>query len=302
MKKTLIIATYYNAPHFVELQKKSFESFLQDDYDFVVFNDAAPDTKDIITGGPAHTLIHFACDSLHIKHISVPQHVHATFSNGGLVPDGLPANHPTERHRACLHWILKNGLDMLNYASYDAVIIMESDMLMRKSCSIANAIVNQPMIGSGKTNRTMINNKNPEQFWPERIADLDEITINHLNMMMTIFNPKVIDIRNMDIGGFAGTDTGGKTHFFLTDNNYDCKFMQTFNDLENQVDLFAIDDVKNPEFVHYRAGSNWDYQSVAYYKEKLNRMLNNYVPDMGGQPISSVDLMSRDKEHTFKGK
>lgn len=301
MKKTLLLSTYYNAPHFLELQQQSFNLFMNDEFDFYIFDDSDDNTQAILSGIHARTSIIDECDRLNIIRIPVPQSVHACVKDGGLVPDGLPASHPTERHRACLHWILKDGFKKLNISDYDAVVLMESDMMLRRSVSFINILNHHDLLGTGKKNRTMVNRRDPDQFWPERIADLDEITIDHFNMMLTIFNPNIVsDIDEMDIGGFAGTDTGGKTHFFMSDRDYRCNFLHVFNDLDKQVDLFAIDDVSNPEFVHYRAGSNWDYQSVEYYKEKLNRMLNEYIPDMGNRPESDKKLTSRDGEHTFE--
>lgn len=43
-EKVLIITTVYNRPDFIELQAKTFEKFLKDDYRFVVFNDARDKT------------------------------------------------------------------------------------------------------------------------------------------------------------------------------------------------------------------------------------------------------------------
>jgi len=38
--KVLIFTYAYNRPDFVEIQHKTFQKFLEDEYEFVVFNDA----------------------------------------------------------------------------------------------------------------------------------------------------------------------------------------------------------------------------------------------------------------------
>ena len=39
-KEVLIITTVFNQPSFIELQDKTFKIFMEDRYQFVVFNDA----------------------------------------------------------------------------------------------------------------------------------------------------------------------------------------------------------------------------------------------------------------------
>jgi len=38
--KVLVLTCAFNRPDFIELQYKTFKAFLNDDYEFVVFNDA----------------------------------------------------------------------------------------------------------------------------------------------------------------------------------------------------------------------------------------------------------------------
>jgi hypothetical protein len=57
---------------------------------------------------------------------------------------------------------------------------------------------------------------------------------------------------------------------------------------------------ESAEFIHYRAGSNWDYQSIQYYNEKMRRMFNKYIPCINVNiPKPKNDLKSRDGEHVF---
>jgi hypothetical protein len=32
--------------------------------------------------------------------------------------------------------------------------------------------------------------------------------------------------------------------------------------------------------IHYRAGCNWNYESLDFYKAKIDRMLKRYLPDL----------------------
>lgn len=298
----LIVATYYNAPHFIELQSTAFKWFVKDNYEFLIIDDSDDSTKSILTGKFAKEEIINECKKHGISMMTVPQSVHDNVSNGGLVPDGLPAGHPTERHRACLHWILKSVWKV----DYDMVVMLESDMLPRRPISFVDILGDRDIVGTGRVNCTLRKTLDPNQYWPDEIRNMSEITLDFFTMYMTIVNLHTVNnLNEMDIGGFAGTDTGGKTGLFLINNPlYKYKFIHIFNNIDDQVDSFAVDNPteESAEFVHYRGGSNWDHQTKDYYREKLNRMLNKYVPELGNRPVSTKDLTSKDKEHTFKGK
>jgi hypothetical protein len=303
MKNTVFISTYYNNPHFIELQKKIYNHFIDDDFDFVVINDAGKDTKSLISGELSEKEIKNECSNQKIRHVRVPQDVHATISNGGLVPDGFPVDHPTERHRACFHWILKN-IKNLGFNEYKNMVIIESDIFPTKKINISNYMENYDIIGPGKINFSLTRKFSQDQYWPKEIDHLNEINIKFFCMYMFFVNLKTVrNIDEIDIGGFAGTDTGGKTFFFMENNpNYRYLILNIGNNRDYQVDLFskgiASDD--NSEFVHYRAGSNWDLQSIEYYQEKINRMIKRYIPlfNFGNKKLNK-DLLSRDKEHVF---
>lgn len=299
-----IITTYYNAPHFMELQFKTFEKFAGCGANLVIINDAEDDTKSLLSGYPARQEIHSMACVLNLEHHFVPQSVHRNISDGGLVPNGFPANHPTERHRACLHWIL-NNYQNLGFHDSDITIIAESDLFPRKMIDFKTYGGDYDLLGTGRLNLHLKKTCQPNQYWPIQIKDLDSITIDFFTMyLLFINNENVNNIEQLDIGGFAGTDTGGKTSFFLKDNpQYKHKFLQIGGNKDYQVDFFSNEKPdEDSEFIHYRAGSNWDLQSKDYYKEKLNRMLVKYIPEFAENiTLSQKDLSSRDKEHIFKG-
>ena len=304
MKNTLFVSTYYNNPAFIDLQLKSFKKFVGDDFDLMVTDDSEDTTKSLVTGQPVRPEIRRECSRLGVRYVQVPQTIHATISNGGLVPNGFPANHPTERHRATLHWIVRNH-QTLGFHEYKTVVLTESDLFVKKPINVSKYMEDYDLIGTGRPKVHLTNQHSASQYWPEEIKHLDEITVDFFTMYMLFVNmQRVNNLEQIDIGGFAGTDTGGKTSFFLKNNpHYKHLFLHIGNNREYQVDLFS----KGPpgddeaEFIHYRGGSNWDYQSLDYYREKLNRLLKRYVPDLyePNMRVAQQNLTSRDGEHTF---
>ncbi len=318
--KILFTSTYYNNPAFIELQLLSLQKFCVQPFDFLVMDDSEDETKSLVTGGCATTEIKAECERLGVKYHKVPAWIHANKINGGLVPNGEPANHPTERHRACLHWILANT-QLLGWGAYNYVALAESDMLLRKFVDF-HQIMNQGVLqlcGTGRSN-TQVNRKNPNQSdWPAEYAEHSNVTIDFLTMYLTIFNiDKPINFKALDITGFGGTDTGGCTSLLLRHMEYcrDYKFIEISGNTDYQVDFFYTNMLgfgqqatsgqsfeAEAQFVHYRGGSNWDYQTQEYYWEKFYRMLRQYVPDLynaGTARHSTTTLTSRDKEHSFK--
>ncbi len=303
MKNTLFVSTYYNNPAFIELQLKSFTKFVEDDFDFIVIDDSTDSTKSLVTGNLVKEEFHNECKKLGIKFYEVPQNIHATHSNGGLVPDGLPANHPTERHRACLHWIFKNN-KLLGFDQYKTVVLTESDLFIKKPINISNYMDGYDIIGTGRTNTRLVKETNTTQYWPEQIKDINEITIDFLTMYLTFFNTqKIKNLEEINIGGFAGTDTGGQSHFFFANNpEYKKLFLKIGNNKDDQLDFFSKEQPSEyeSEFIHYRGGSNWDHQSIDYYNEKLNRLFKKYIPEFHkNNSTLKSNLTSRDGEHTF---
>ena len=303
MGKILILTTYYNNPNFIKLQRESFYEFIEDEWEFIVIDDSEPNVMSLASGEPIGNDIKAECDRLGLKCVKVPKSVHKSKSEGGLVPDGLPANHPTERHRACLHFILSN-LSTLESEKYDLILLTESDVFIKKHINFHDYMGDHDLLGTGRS--TMVHRTDdPNQVWVEEIEHLKQVWINFFTMYLLLINPKKVkNIEQMDIGGFGGTDTGGKTSFYL-DKNPQLKwgFLEIGHNKDDQIDVFSKEkgvDELGSEFIHYRGGSNWDYQSIDYYNEKLNRMLKKYVPELyNNQPTHLKTLTSRDGEHTF---
>lgn len=302
--KTLFISTHYNAPHFIKFQVESFNIFIKNDFEIVIMDDSRNNMKSLFSERIASEEIYEESQKYDLRYIRVPQSIHTTISNGGLVPDGLPCDHPTERHRAHLHWIIKNH-KILGFDKYNIIVFIESDMFAKKSIDIESYMGDYDLMGPGRKNIHLVREKqNPNQEWALQSQHLDEITISFFPMYMLFVNmQRVNNLETLDVGGFAGTDTGGKTYFFLQDNpQYKYFFMEIINNREYQIDFiskFAFTG-KEADFIHYRAGSNWDYQNEEYYQEKLKRLFRDFVPEIKyDYHLLKHNLISRDKEHTF---
>jgi hypothetical protein len=261
--KVLIITHSYNRPDFIEIQYKTFAKFLQDDYEFVVFNDAK--LRSIKNS------IDKMCNKLGIRCIRIPQSIH----DAPYLPrePGENFNHPCIR---CAN-VVQYSLDILGFDHPGIVMIIDSDMFLIRPFSIQNYMVGYDMAGYRQ------NRKHLEYVWNG---------IVFLNM------PALADRRsiNFNCGKIDGIylDVGGQIyHYFLSHPNLKLNLMDGMYIKENhQVSLRERSDPnlffllnQKPDnieffidysFFHYRGGGNWDHQSEKYHSEKTS-ILNAFI-------------------------
>lgn len=314
MKTTLFLATYFNNPHFIELQSKSFQKFIQDDYDFAVIDDAAPHTVSILSGNQASAEIRSECEKYNVRHIPVPQTVHSFVENGGLVPHDAPdinLDHPTERHQAVLRWILDNYKN-LGFDQYQYLVLLDADMFFKKSIKMSEYMEDYDIMGAAREQTINIGALDPDRksCVSEEVKALDGQKFTFFTMCLLFINMQTVkNLGTMDNRSYRIiTDTGGRTKQFISENpQYKYNFLKDWNSAEYRTDFFskegprALDGSENnPEIIHYRGGSNWDYQSRDYYLVKLNRLFKKFIPELyqSGTEIQH-NVVSRSGEHTF---
>lgn len=306
MKNTLFVATYHNNPHFIEYQFRSFQKFVQDEFEFAVLDDSEDTTRSILSGNLAREDIRNECVKWGAKHIAVPQSIHAYYSQGGYVPDENPTtHHPTERHQACIRWLFKN-YRQLGFDQYKTMVLLDADVFIKQPINISQ-YMEYEIIGTGRTQAIDLPlGQFPDKMFPPRVKAINGTVINFLTLYIMLINlEKVNNLETMDIGSWPATDTGSKTNFFIKDNpQYVCSYLNERHDSEYRIDVISKSNnytADSAEFIHYRAGSNWLYESTDYYREKLNRVLKRYLPDIAPNiPNTQQEFRSRDGEHILR--
>ncbi|HLB41193.1 MAG TPA: glycosyltransferase family A protein [Candidatus Babeliales bacterium] len=115
--KVLIITPVYNRPDFIQIQVRTFKKFFQDEYTFLVFNDAS--------NPQMQRKIEQTCQTLGIECIRVPQTLHDV--------DPLCHQAPTSfRHGESLHFALTN----YGFKHDDFVMIIDSDVFLIHNFSV----------------------------------------------------------------------------------------------------------------------------------------------------------------------
>lgn len=169
--KILIITPTSNHPEYIKLQDISFKKYLQDAYEFIVFNDATDDkTKQEIEN---------TCAELNIACIRVPQENR---------PIGTLVSWASYRHGQALNYIMQTEV-----ADYSGIVaLIDSDMFLIKEFSVATYLKGYDIAG---LNRGPDNNK-MAYIWPGLLF----FRMNNLPNKKTInFMPE--DSLHYDTGG-----------------------------------------------------------------------------------------------------
>lgn len=189
-QKVLFITHAYNQPAFLEYQCRCFQKFVEDDFIFVVFNDARP--------GPNHDAIVAVCDKWNVPCIPIPQELHDHPQEEPFWQND-PGAEGTRRHCDGIQF----SLDVIGYDFDGIVIIIDSDCFPIKPININQlfddgsdlvAIVRGPFSGGRAV----------EYLWP----GLAMMAMNRLA------DHKTIDFKCGNINGHL-VDSGGYTHYYL---------------------------------------------------------------------------------------
>jgi len=280
--KILIITHSYNRPEFIEIQYKTFKHFLQDEYEFVVFNDA--NTAEMFRRITA------MCNHYHIRSIAIPQEIH----DRPYLPRaaGDPYHRPNIRHAN----VLQYSLDVLGFDFDGIVAIVDSDLFLVKPMSISELMVGCDIVSVQRGAPGGIT-----CMWPGIV----------FLKMDTLPDKKTLNF-NCGLIGKHSVDSGGWTHYYLSQHpalrikwvnelqggrlfcpdrfdavssattiEQEIASLRTMGFDDNQIQFLqkkpdTIGFVCDGHFLHYRAGTNYDNQSDEYLMRKRD-MINAYL-------------------------
>lgn len=276
--KILIFTCTFNRPDFIEIQHKTLEAFLEDEYEFVVFDDSR-DPR--ITAKMQDT-----CVNLSIRYVKVPQEIH----DRPYFPrePGTDYNHPTIRNVNAVQYFL----DTLGFDHDDIVVLLDSDIFLVKPFSIRECMRGYDMIGAQSGNGFV------SYMW-HVLTFLDMRTLP--NRRTLTFNCGRINGNPVDGGGFSyyylkdnpGIKYKYSRHFY-SDNlscrecaakpipicTHNTEVLKKIGLTDPQIEFIQsaphIEFHLDHTFMHYRCGSNWDHKNQEYHLQKTNA-LNRYL-------------------------
>lgn len=276
--KILIFTCSYNRPDFIEIQHKTLAAFLEDEYEYVVFDDS---NEPNMTQKMKAT-----CDALGVRYVKIPQEIHDLPYLPRQPEENY--NHPTVRNVNAVQYFLNT----LGFNHDDIVVLLDSDIFLVKPFSIRKFMHGYDMAGA------MSSSKFVRYVW-HVLAFLDMRTLPNRHTLS--FNCGRIDGNPVDGGGYS--------YYYLRDNpemkfkhahhifsgSVACQTCQSepFSICSHNTELLKnigmndaqiefIQSAHNVEFhldhtfMHYRGGTNWNGQSDDYHLQKT-RALNRYL-------------------------
>jgi hypothetical protein len=280
--KVLLLTHSYNRPDFIALQEATFKRFLQDEYEFVVFND-----------GPTPKLarkIEEECAQLGIRCVSIPQEIHQQpYLTRQPWED---VNCPSVRTANALQY----SFNTLGFQHEGLVAVVDSDMFLIREFSIEEYLGDASIAAVGQ--------------WRGSMGCIQYIWngIMFFNME-TLPNKHTL---NFNCGTVLGnhTDTGGFTYYYFQQNpEVRVKYMRGQVDLTDGdciADSYTLEDreylsqeevlervaysqplvqlIKAPPddiqffldfaFLHYRRAGNYNSKSHNYHQGKTQNFEN----------------------------
>jgi hypothetical protein len=287
-EKVLVITSAYNRPDFIEIQYNTFKKFLQDDYEFIVFNDA--------NNLSLQQAIQNKCADLGIQCINIPQYIHDQPYLERWPNEGL--HDPAVRNANVVQYALNN----FGYKHKGIVAIIDSDMFLIKPFSIEDFLNGYDMAGvaqsSSKNERAVsylwigIAFLNMEKLPEKKLINfncgqIEEIPVD-AGGYMHYYLQKYPELKIKYFGPFYPPDlycpacrNAKSTQLVCNHNGEELRRYGLGNDLINALHsgLENIEFFIHGAFFHYRGGTNWDHQTKEYHERKT-RLFNEAIKNL----------------------
>lgn len=284
--KTIVFTTGFNRPDFIVLQYRLFEKFLEDDYEFWVISDA---------NTPENTSkIENTCLEMGIKYAKVPQEIHDRPYLPRCPKDNF--NNPNVRHCNSVQWAWDNF-----FSHHEGpVMVIDSDMFLIRPFSVEKTLENKHFAGVMWGTNDIDTGKPYSYLW------LALILFNNASLpeRETIcFNCGVLPSTNAicDSGGWTNLYLNkfkdlikihhinyvqghqfycpyryadqNKQNFDLIPEEEKIKNLKARGFTEDEIALvlkkpYTIELLGNNQFLHYRAGTNYEKYSDNFLSEK----------------------------------
>ena len=273
--KTYIYSTHFNMPEYIELQLKSLKKYFQNNFKFIVINDAKLE-GDLTNFNQTdlNEKINYTCKKNNIECIRFPQEYHnnrkVLFENTTEPKTNNAVTRCADVTQFCLNHFIKNYND-------GYLMILDADMFFINNFNILNFMENYN-IGGIKQKMGYL--------WNGICIFDSKLNLNELNFDCGYVNNEPVDV-------------GGQTYFFMKKYNNIIKykpvscshytFEETFEDESDNIKKILLEYTKlrddksankelilNNRILHIRSGGNWDYRTKEFKYKELE-IIKDYI-------------------------
>lgn len=294
--KVLIFTYAFNRPDFIEIQYKTFMAFVEDEYEFIVFNDAQDHHSE--------KAIQNICNQLNIKHIRIPQEIHRQPYLQRWPGENYHA--PAVRNANAVMY----SLNTIGFHHDDIVALIESDVFLVKSINISKFMEDYDIAGRfispsyrigwqgpitylwhgpaflnmkrmpnkhtlnfncGRVHNTPVDAGGQSAYYMQNNPEIKFLVFDH------IFSNEVKCIKCKNNNTPTCTHNTEALHGLGLDSDQITFFQSIHNgnhDGANSVELFY-----KQSFLHYRCGSNWEGRPNSFHEQKT-KALQIYIDNL----------------------
>ena len=276
----LVMTHSYNKPEFIKWQCETLKKLLQDEYEFVVFNDSPNEELSNKTEA--------ICQDLNISCVRVPQMIHTL----PYLPRNAGVSGPSAECADTIQYML----DTMGFQHPGFVVLLDSDMFLIRKLHIETMMKDYHIAASPQS----------------RSGSKGIITYFLPNLL--IFNMKTLpdkETLNFNLGMLDGvaTDCGGFTHFYIASHpnlkwqEINC-FLGEYSDEHSSLEFNILKELKSHKklfhlmshkkfdyefyldlsFLHFRAGSNW-YKMEKHRLNEKTLLIIEAIEELIQDPI-----------------
>lgn len=258
----LLIMTYQcSYPEFFELQCKALKAFCEDEYDFVMFDDAK---------NPEYSKAYKKlCQKHGATYYRIDPQIHRYAYQKREPEESF--NHPAVRNCNVVEYSLRK----IGRNHNDLVFLLDGDLVPVKNFSMREWMDGVDLMGIEQSSQTNARFNNVAHYIWIGFVVLDMRTLPEKSLL------------NFNCGRANGVsvDAGGHMHYYLKKYKKTIRFKRVFTSILHEKDcrkhdhlkpfsslaMWNIEQLMNGHFLHFRSGSKWDPKSEKYYETKLNK-------------------------------
>lgn len=273
--KTYIYSTHFNMPEYIELQFKSLKKYFQNDFEFIVINDAKLE-GDLTNFNQTdlNEKINNVCKKNSIECVRFPQEYHSNriilFPETKEPKTNNAVTRCSDVTQFCINHFVKNYNNGL-------LMILDADMFFISNFNILNFMKNYNLAGI---------KQKMGYIWNGICIFDSKLNLKELNFDCGYVNKEPVDV-------------GGHTYYFMKKYNNIIKykpiscshytFEETFEGESDNITKILLEYTKlrqdksaNKEIIlnkcilHIRSGGNWDYRTKEFKYKELD-IIKKYI-------------------------
>jgi hypothetical protein len=273
--KTYIYSTHFNMPEYIELQFKSLKKYFQNEFKFIVINDAKLE-GDLTNFNQIdlNEKINNICKKNSIECIRFPQEYHSNritlFPETKEPKTNNAVTRCSDVTQFCINHFVKNHNNEL-------LMILDADMFFINNFNILNFMKNYNLAGI---------KQKMGYLWNGICIFDSKLNLKELNFDCGHVNNEPVDV-------------GGQTYHFMKKYNNVIKykpiscshytFEETFQDESDNIKKILLEYtnlredksankeiILNKSILHIRSGGNWDYRTKEFKYKELE-IIKNYI-------------------------